>query len=71
MYAARISEKLCFMSTTVLKEIILIKLIFQKLRIFGAFSYVKIRILGNARRIIEIQNRLILFGYILENIMVK
>ena len=58
-------------SQNVNKEIILIKLIFQKLRIFGAFSYVKIRILGNARRIIEIQNRLILFGYILENIMVK
>lgn len=48
------------------KEIILRKLIFQKPRIFGAFSYVKIRILGNARRIIEIQNRFILFGYILE-----
>ena len=58
-------------SQNVNKEIILIKLIFQKLRIFGAFSYVKIRILGNARRIIEIQNRLSLCGYILENIMVK
>lgn len=53
-------------SQNVNKEIILRKLTFQKPRIFGAFSYVKIRILANARRIIEIQNRLILFGHILE-----
>lgn len=33
---------------------------------FRGFLYVKIRILGNARHIIEIQNRLILFEYILE-----
>lgn len=50
----------------IVKEIIRRKLSLRKPRFFGAFSYVKIRILGNARRIIEIQNRLILFGYILE-----